>query len=260
MSEMERDALVAENQEIWNQFIERHQATVRGFSLPPVPENANNAIVIIEPRCHPHLEFVLRNALYFLGRDWGVNIFAGKKNHNFVNEITSDLGAVTIHSLDVENLTADRYNSIKKSAWFWRSLCAENILWLEPDCLIRRQGIETFMDYDYVGAPWHDKWAISPSCKVGNGGLSFRKRSAMLRIAENANPDNDLILTEDVFFVANMHMCNRVFPGTFRLPDLETAKTFSVEAVFSPDPFGLHKTWRYLRPKRVRKLISTIRY
>ena len=57
-----------------------------------------------------------------------------------------------------------------------------------------------------------------------------------------------------------MHMANRIYPKTFKLPDLEIAKSFAVEAVFHPQPFGLHKTWRYLHPKFLSKLIASIQY
>lgn len=63
-----------------------------------------------------------------------------------------------------------------------------------------------------------------------------------------------------MLFVTNMHMANRTYPKTFKLPDLEAAKSFAVEAVFHPQPLGVHKTWRYLHPKFLSKLIASIQY
>ncbi len=241
---------------VWDAFMAELSRHVGSLSLPRVRAAAPNMIAMIEPRSHPHLSTVLRNALRFLGPDWGVHLFCGRNNRGFVEELSADLGDVVIEMLDVDDLSVIDYNTLKKQPRIWRSIAAENILWLEPDCVLRRPGIEAFMQYDYIGAPWRSELALSPSCRVGNGGLSFRKRSAMLRIAENANPDHRLILPEDAYFVLNMHMCNRVEHGAFHLPDPDVASGFAVESVFHPDPLGLHKPWRYLAPEQVRGLLD----
>lgn len=256
---MNPNLTVEKNRAIWDRFIQDNQRKVREMSVPAIADQSDHSIVIIEPRCHPHLEFVLKTALFFLGGNWSVDIFASRLNYKFVKKITADLGPARIYLLDVDNLTDNQYNSIKKSPDFWRYLLAENILWLEPDCLICRPGIDAFLGYDFIGAPWHPAIAASPGCRVGNGGLSFRKRSAMIKVAENANVDNNVILTEDLFFATNMHMANQLNPDTFTLPTTEIARTFSVESVFYPEPLGMHKSWRYLQHHDLEDIISKIK-
>lgn len=241
---------------VWDAFMAELSRHVRTLSLPRIRADAPNTIAMIEPRSHPHLATVLGNALRFLGPDWGVHLFCGRNNRGFAEELSADLGEVVIEMLDVDDLSVVEYNTLKKQPHIWRSISAENILWMEPDCILRRRGIEEYMEFDYIGAPWRPEFALSPSCQVGNGGLSFRKRSAMLRIAENANPSHRLILPEDAYFVLHMHMCNRLEPGAFRLPDPGVASSFAVESVFHPDPLGLHKTWRYLPLDQVRSLLG----
>ena len=106
--------------------------------------------------------------------------------------------------------------------------------------------------------------AISPNCRVGNGGLSLRNRKAMLKITEEFEgdpiPNPSVIFTEDLYFSINMQSCNLQNPGTFKIPDVETASKFSVESIYSPSPIGLHKTWKYLPPKLVESLLASIDY
>jgi hypothetical protein len=133
-------------------------------------------------------------------------------------------------------------------------------LWIEPDCLLCRAGVEEYLEYDYIGAPWHEKFSIAPSCRVGNGGLSLRRKSVMLDIAERCNRDHKLMLSEDVFFCVNMHLRNAESPGVYHLPGVEAAGSFAVESLFRPSPFGLHKIWKYLPAHRVSELLNGIDY
>lgn len=82
----------------------------------------------------------------------------------------------------------------------------------------------------------------------------------MTRIASVANADPKLFVPEDVYFCVNMNLCNVQTPDTFRLATCEQASRFAVEAVFHPEPLGLHKIWKYLPTDQVRCLLSGIEY
>jgi hypothetical protein len=213
---------------------------------------------MIEPRKHPHMEFVLRLALHFLGPGWGLQLFVGPQNLEFARDMVAGWGAVRLHDIGRTDLSVIEYNTLKKQASLWQEIAAEHVLWLEPDCIVCRPGIERYIHHDYIGAPWRSEFALSPTCRVGNGGLSLRRRSAMLRIATQANPSHDAILTEDVYFVANMLMCNRHTPGSFNIAQYEVAREFAVEGVYHPAPLGLHKAWRYLDGDQVGALLDTV--
>jgi hypothetical protein len=253
-------------EQYWHEFIDQTYSRVRSLPVPVIPADAERSIVLMEPRLHPYLEYVLRNTLYFAGEGWGLEIFAGPDNWDYLKKLTRDWGAVRFHDLKTESLSSTQYNSLKKSADTWRILNSETLLWIELDCLLVQQGIDDFLEWDYVGAPWHPEVAISPNCRVGNGGLSLRKRSAMLRIAEDSknnpapNPSPSVIYTEDMYFCINMQLCNQLQPGAFKIPDVETASQFSVESIYKPSPIGLHKTWGYLSAKLVESLFEQIDY
>ena len=245
---------------IWNAFIDSTYPVLRSLPEPSVPPHPEYSVVVIEPRKHPHLEYSIRNALHFLGPAWGLELYVGNRNESFVRDLTGNWGDVRISRLGVDDLNTRSYNQLKKSRDFWESVAAEHVLWLEPDCVLCRKGIEDYLEFDYIGAPWPKNLALSPNCRVGNGGLSLRRKSAMLEIAGAANPDAGLFLAEDMFFCVNMTLCNLQQPNTFRLPTLEQASEFAVEGVFNPRPLGLHKVWKYLRPDQVVQLVSQIDY
>ncbi|MDH3376587.1 MAG: hypothetical protein OEQ39_06410 [Gammaproteobacteria bacterium] len=248
------------NYQIWNEFIERTYPIVRQLPRPSIPKDSQRSVVLVEPRKHPHLEYVLRNAMYFLGPEWGLEIFTGPDNFSYIKELTRSWGYVGIEKLDTNDLSTRDYNSLKKQYTFWEQIRTGHILWMEPDSIFRRTGIDEFMHLDYIGAPWGKQFAVSPACRVGNGGLSLRRRSAMLRIAAVANPHHSLFEPEDIFFCVNMSLCNAKEPGTFKLGTYEQAKRFAVEGVYDPNPLGLHKLWKYLPTEQVRQLLSTIEY
>ena len=104
------------------------------------------------------------------------------------------------------------------------------------DSILLRHGIDEFLEYDYVGAPWTKP---KEGNLVGNGGLSLRNKHTMLEICEKYIEYDPM--WEDIFFTK--------YVDNTKLPDLETAMKFSVEDVFYPTPFGIHnpnKTSPYL--------------
>ena len=122
-----------------------------------------------------------------------------------------------------------------------------------PDTAAR---LAEYWQYDYVGAPWA-KWEdlrggdCGPDEKLtgGNGGLSLRSKSVMLRIiGEHVPRDMDVTwwlkefrpINEDLF------LSSRVVEAGGRLPTVAHARAFSVETCFHPRPLGFHKPWGYL--------------
>jgi hypothetical protein len=79
-----------------------------------------------------------------------------------------------------------------------------------------------------------EPWAIATG-GIGNGGLSLRRRSAMLFIIKNLDYREKYIDNEDIFFSLG---CQRF---SLPRPSYEISKKFSVETVFYDDPIGLHK-------------------
>jgi len=199
--------------------------------------------VIVEPRKHPALSFVLQNFVTNLSDHWKILIFHGNQNKEFVQDILADLPSSRFLKpieLDVDNLTMNQYNAIIMSSAFYHCIPTETMLIFQTDTMILEpQLLHTFLSYDYVGAPW-------PCGDVGNGGLSLRKKSKMITITQTVIPCD---INEDVYF-----SMQPLIP--LDKPSFEEAQRFAVETVFYETPFGIHAPWKYLSIDEMRILIK----
>jgi hypothetical protein len=205
--------------------------------------------VIIEPREHKALEFVLRNFFTNLSDDWGFVIFHGNKNGNFVHNLLNDPlkdfkhRVYRIIQLNVDNLNGEQYNLLCKSSSFYKCIDTEILLKFEVDSIIlnpNKDLINDFLKYDYVGAPWRNGM-------VGNGGLCLRRKSKMIEICEKVDP-NFTAHEDNYFCYQNVVPLNR--------PSYIEAQRFSVETVFHEKSFGIHAPWKHLTTYELNFLIQ----
>ena len=195
--------------------------------------------IIVEPREHKALSFVLSNFLENLSDEWGIVICHGNKNIDFIhtiinNDISQYRDRITLVNLMVDNLTIDDYNKLLMSEKFYEYIPTETFIVFQTDTMIcpeYKEYIHKFLEYDYVGAPWGD------GSGVGNGGLSLRKKSKMLEKIKKCN--NDLGLWEDRFF---SYECADV---TLKKPSNDIASEFSIETTYNDKSWGVHKFWAY---------------
>jgi hypothetical protein len=203
--------------------------------------------IIVEPRKHRALEYVLNNFLENLSNQWNIIIFHGNLNIDYINDIINNKlinykNRISMINLNVDNLTIDQYNELFITNFdFYNKIPTETFLVFQTDTLINKKYkhfINQFLKYDYVGAPW--KWA---PFGVGNGGLSLRKKSKMLQIMKNDNNRyknaNNEFINEDVYF--SMSKVVNLYKPSFQL-----AKKFSIEAIFSLMSFGCHKAYIHI--------------
>lgn len=191
--------------------------------------------VIVEPREHKALGYVIQNAIENLDDNWNIMIFHGIKNKQFVldiinNQLYKFKHRITLQNLYIENLTIEEYNKLMTSIDFYEKIPTETMLIFQTDSIICEECkdyIGDFLQYDYVGAP-NKEW-------VGNGGFSLRKKSKMVDVLKKHNREPGE--NEDVFFTKKEHK--------LYMPDLETANRFSNEGNYAPNSFGVHKPWWY---------------
>jgi Protein of unknown function (DUF5672) len=193
--------------------------------------------IIIEPRKHRALSYVLNNILTNLSNDWNVVVCHGTQNAEFVNNIiSSDLSTyrnrITLRNLGVDNLDLIGYNKLLTTKSFYDYIPTEMFLVFQTDSIIISRYahlINSFLRYDYVGAPW------IRNKQVGNGGFSLRRKSKMLEIIEKVPYSNGK--NEDEYFSLS--------PIPMYKPTFDEAKLFSVETVFNEVSFGCHKPWNH---------------
>ena len=123
------------------------------------------------------------SAIKYTSSDWGIELFVSKQYGQFalVKKFLDSTGRRTrLNHYDMhfnKNHKSRSINSLLKQETFWETIEAESIFFIQPDGVVCRNGIDEFLEYDYVGAPW----AHRPDGLVqGNGGMSLRKRSFML--------------------------------------------------------------------------------
>ena len=196
--------------------------------------------VIIEPRKHAALPFVLDNFLKNLSNKWNIIIFHGSLNNEYVNDIIDKQlydykDRISTINLNINNLKPSEYSFLFKQYFFYNKIPTETFLVFQTDTIIfekNKELINDFLKYDYVGAPWKTS-VRGINNYVGNGGLSLRKKSKMLEIIKKDMNNN---WNEDVYFSSTDKV--KLFK-----PSKEEAKLFSVEQLFSKVTFGTHQPW-----------------
>lgn len=197
--------------------------------------------VIIEPRNHKALAFVLRNFHEHLPPAWKILVLHSTENETFVRDTIVGISApptrFQMRSLGVPSMSYEDYNTLLKQPEFYEKyIPAETFLLFQTDSMIcgpHKDLLQKFLAYDYVGAPWREGG-------VGNGGLSLRKRSAVVAKLRACPVTGEI--NEDKYFASD---CDAV---KLKRPTDAEAQEFSIEAVYAPKSFGVHKAWAHLMP------------
>lgn len=190
------------------------------------------AAVIVDTR-RLSLYQVITEHLFYLPEYTKLYIFSSEDNRHLQEMLNCEFHVVNVN--DIRG-----YNKLLKSKEFWNKIKEENILIFQEDSRLLREGIEEFYQYDYIGASWN----FQPF--VGNGGLSFRHKSAMLKVLEVCNPENDM--NEDIFFAWG---CNFL---KLNLAPVEVANKFSCETQFHLGTLGYHAIEKYLSLEQVNQI------
>ena len=210
-----------------------------------------NALVIVDGRDHDAMTFVLKNHRRYLGPYWMFYLI-GPKHVTDLWRVRYGGPMITIVDLpdylgNLSDYPAD-YNRLLLSNFLWkRTIQCENVLVSQTDTMLLRHGVGDFFRYDYVGAPiyaeshptryWRIMNAYSNAGVGGNGGFSFRKRSAVIRALDKCEipiPGSP----EDAWTSA----CIMLLDGV--LPHPTIANRFSLGTKCEIDvPFGTHKSW-----------------
>ena len=137
--------------------------------------------------------------------------------------------------------TLNDYNRFMTDVDFWDKLKDyDRVLIFQQDSMILRGGIEEFLEWDYVGAPW--AWQPEPKFG-GNGGLSLRNPKKCLTLCQE-KPYNPSYGYEDVYFTNNL---DNVAP-------YEVCRKFSCETIFEMGTLGYHAIEKYMTPDKVAKI------
>jgi hypothetical protein len=163
---------------------------IRILELPDISKKSIYEAVFIEYRCFPHIEFLIRNSIYRLGKDWSHTIICGRKNYEYIFKLISKISPnIRIIKTNNENLTVTEYNKLLTNIKFWEKLQGEKILIYQEDSFLFKNNIMDFIKWDYIGAEIleennHNNTVIS------SGSLSLRTKKIMIEIINRVN-DNE---------------------------------------------------------------------
>lgn len=207
--------------------------------------------IIVEPRKHRALEFVINNICDCLSDEWSIILFHGLSNIEYIMRFIINLNIkynnrISLVSLDVDNLDQIEYSKLFTT----KSIIYDNIktdifLVFQTDSMIFKQNanlINEYLEYDYVGSPWLiTNYYPTYQCNfIGNGGFSLRNKNKMLEIIDKNdwNSKTELIdKLEDLFFSKSYENI------TVKKPDYNKACQFCVDEVISEITLACHRVW-----------------
>ena len=208
--------------------------------------------IIVEPRKHKALEFVLNNILECLSKEWNIVFFHGINNIEYSENIVNKLNCIYNNRITTVNLNVDNLNQKTYSKFFatksliYDYINTEYFLVFQTDSMMFKSNshlMDSFLNknYDYIGAPWliTNYYPTKERDFIGNGGFSLRKTETMLKIIENYKWDENIEpWYEDLFFTKKYHDIQVIKPS------YEDAKLFCVDEVITPITMACHNFWR----------------
>ena len=234
----------------YNLNLIKHIQIRENFGLDKTKET-----LLIEFRQFPHLEFLVRNTIIKLSKEWNHTIVCGKDNYSmiyqFCRSIDKNLNSkIKIINLPINNLNRDDYCRLLTNIHFWNLIKGKHILLYQEDTCLFHGNIDPFLKYDYVGAPWK-LTQDDNSFHVGNGGFSLRNKDCMIKVLKQNKTiklgnstkkymiDSKLkCIPEDVYFSKSI-----IDHKQGSVANYNTALNFSQESILSKNPLGGHAFW-----------------
>ena len=219
----------------------------------------DNVVVLVDNRENAFsvISMILA-ALNVDNTKWDFMIFTSSKAVKYyVDRVGRFAKVVPYDALDVKVFNIDVYNGILMSQSFWSRLQNwSKVLIIQDDGVVIRKGVEKFLEWDYIGAPWLDapgneylKQKVNPNM-VGNGGLSLRSIKSMMDVVKNCEQEKNQLfyyninrIPEDVYFVKAL--CSEERKDIYKLPLLTVGAQFSSEQIVNMNSIGFHKLWMY---------------
>ena len=213
--------------------------------------------IMVEPRKHKAIEFVLKNICHCLSDEWNVILFHGNDNEEYVKNIINNnhvlKSRINAININIGNLDLIEYSKLfATKSIIYDYIMTEIFLVFQTDSMIFEKNknlIYNFLEYDYVGSPWliTNYLPTKNASYIGNGGFSLRKKSKMFEIIDNVewNKNNTFSeiyynnVFEDLYFSTNYDSIK------VNKPEYTKAIMFCVDEVFNSITLACHKPWNH---------------
>lgn len=219
---------------------------MRAAALPFRVDRAggDRALLIVETRPSYFLPHVVSSAVR-AHPGWALYVVGTPAVHALLESHCENYGRVTRVTLDAPpRMTVQHYSRLMMSRQLWDLVAEEHVLVFQSDCVLVRGCADEMLHYDFVGAVCG---TMHPREFIMNGGLSLRRRSAMLRAIDLIRRHHPELLDE----AEDVGLCKvmRAHASEFTLPSLETCMEFAIESAGNPAAaVGLHGTDKYYAP------------
>ncbi|TPX53181.1 hypothetical protein PhCBS80983_g06354 [Powellomyces hirtus] len=218
-------------------------------ALPSVPLNRTKVALLIELRPLRTLIPILLHYMATVPEDWPFHLMHSAENNHLLTQSTALQKYIKSGKLKTQQLPAEiqlrnggDVSEFLTRRWVWNQLHqhAEHIFFFQLDAMIcsnSDQSIDSFLIYDWIGAPWPHL----PAIRGGNGGFSMRRKSRLLRCLDKQTWTRGQS-PEDVWYSE----CLATFPDA-RMPTFEEGKLWAIEGSESDRYIGIHKPFAGVR-------------
>jgi hypothetical protein len=212
---------------------------IRNLSLPYFCKNSIYETVLIEYRCFPHLEFLIRNTIIKLGKKWSHTIICGNLNYKYMKEMCNNISPnIKVIKTDYNIIKKEEYSNFLLSLNFWNLLEGEKILIYHENTLIFKNNIEKLLEWEYSGTPWitvgeaNINENIIPNLKFENSGLTLRNKHVMKDLISLLNIYKD---EKNNGFEDSNILYNEIIIDKYHK---EIVNNFSTDFILNKDRFG----------------------
>ncbi|KAI4199104.1 MAG: hypothetical protein LQ346_002623, partial [Caloplaca aetnensis] len=197
--------------------------------------------LLIENRPEGMLAPHMLHMISVIPPDWKAQFMGSDESLAYINSSKAIQYQVSIGKLDLtyipKNMSVSGQEQISQfltTLWIYDTVLhpAENLLLFQTDSILCSQSgksLNDWLEYDWVGAPWNRDGRYG-----GNGGLSMRKVSSIIRVLQHQRriPDSE---PEDVWLSERLgHLPNG------KLANGTVSNEFSVENTYADQPMGYH--------------------
>ena len=191
---------------VYAEFIVRTFEKVQTFDLaPPRQTPQGNVAVLLEPRRHLLLQYVVKQVMATLGKEWSLQLFLSDINIEITKKMFDIFPGKAGANIRVVNLSnfgfqaTDFGDNRLQSALsvhkeLYQKITSEHILWFQLDTIMRHRVPASLLHQHFIGSEW--RGCEYPNCRAsvckkvcggGNSGLSLRKRSTILMMGTSGS-------------------------------------------------------------------------
>jgi hypothetical protein len=234
--------------------------SLKYYKIDRVVGKYEHIALLLESRFEPSYELFIRQMLRFVPDNFRIVLMVTPDVLEKWHQLTMRLLDGKIHPglivfpLTLKLTSVQDYNTIMLDINFWKqfSTIYKKVLIFQTDTMMFKYGLDQFMKYDYIGAPWPLDFDLAKG--VGNGGFSMRTIQAMIKCLEKKdkikippykNIEENLkmfngVHPEDVFYSFGMPQLN------YKIAPPNIASYFANESTqFNLHTLGSHQLYKF---------------